>query len=147
MRVIQISVERSEHHSVPLMVGAWEVLVLQFEYGPEKVVVLGPKKLEGRNYPDAHQEFDRLQQRYGIDTDTGATKASIVFGQGAMGAMTLRNLIEQERKLESEEELEVVSLTSNVVSIDPPTPAPVATPAAPAVIEPKQPLGLKSKTA
>jgi hypothetical protein len=146
MRVIQISVNRSEHHSVPLMVGAWEVLVLQFEYGPEKVEVIGPKKVEGRGYPDPQQEFERLSQRYGIDTDTGSSKASLVFGQGAMGAMNIRNMIEQERKLEETEELEAVSLTSNVLSFDPPTPA-VPMPAPTEVIATKQPLSLKAKTA
>jgi hypothetical protein len=146
MRVAQILVDRSEHHSVPLAVGAWEVMVLQFEYGPEKVQVLGFKKDTLRNYPDAQSEFLRLSQRYGIDVDTGTPKAAIVFGQGAMGVMNVRNLIEAEKKLEQEEgdELELIPTSTNVVDLPQPV---VAAPVAPVVIEAKAPLGLKSKTA
>lgn len=155
MRVAQVSVNRSEHHSVSLLIGAWEILVLQYEYGPEKIVTEGFKKLEGRGYPDPQKEYERLSLRYGIDTDTGAPKASLVYGQGAIGVLSLRNLIDAERKAEAEEDLEAVNLTQNVVEMPPaplladPAAALVpAQPAQPASVEPaKTVLGLPKTAA
>lgn len=151
MRVAEINVRRSEHHSVRRLVGSWEIPILQFEHSPEKVEVLGFKRLDERAYPDPQQEFERLSLRYGIDTDNGATKAALVYGQGQMGVLSLRNLIEQERKLEAEGGLETVNLTHNVVPLpDAPTPvAPVQAPTPAAeVIASRPTLGLpKAATA
>jgi len=142
MRIAQIRVVRSEHHTVCMTVGAWEIPVLQFEHSPEKVIVDGFKR-DGRAYPDPQQEFERLSQRYGIDTDNGASKASLVYGQGQMGVMSLRNLIEQERKAEAVEgdALEVLNLVQNVVELPA---APVQSAPAPVteVIPPRPTLGL-----
>jgi hypothetical protein len=115
MRVADISVNRSEHHSVRLLVGAWEILVLQYEYGPEKIVIHGYKKMSRRAYPDAAREFDRLSLRYGIDTDNGSTKAALTYGQGAMGVQNIHGMIKQEEALELTEQLEEVELAKNVV--------------------------------
>jgi hypothetical protein len=116
-------VRRSEHHSAKVEVGAWEILMLQYEHSPEKVEILGFKRIEGRGYPDPQQEFERLGQRYGIDTESGASKVSLVYGQGQMGVMNLRNLIEQERK--QEDGTEVLETVSNVVEL-PAAPTPAA---------------------
>lgn len=130
MRVAEVTVKRSEHHTATLLVGAWEILILQFEHTPEAVNVLGFKILEGRAYPDPQQEFERLSQRYGKDTESDASKASLTYGQGQMGVMNLRNLIEQERKAEAEGsvDLQRVQLVSNVVAL-PEAVAPAAVPA------------------
>lgn len=144
MRIAEVKVTRSEHHSVQMLVGAWEILMLQYEHSPEKVEVLGFKLLEGRAYPDPQPEFERLSQRYGIDTDSGASKASLVFGQGQLGVMTLRNLIEQERK--NEDGLEAVNLTHNVVEL-PVAPTPAAAVAQTEVIPTRPTLGLPKASA
>ena len=115
MRIAEVMVRRSEHHSAKVEVGAWEILMLQYEHSPEKVEILGFKRIEGRGYPDPQQEFERLGQRYGIDTESGASKVSLVYGQGQMGVMNLRNLIEQERK--QEDGTEVLETVSNVVEL------------------------------
>lgn len=146
MRIAEVAVTRSEHHRAEILVGAWEILMLQYEHEPEKVEILGFKKVPGREYPDPRQEFERLSIRYGIDVESNAPKAALVYGQGALGVQALRNLIEQERKAESEETLEPVALTSNVVE-NPPAPA-VPAPAVPEVIPARPTLGLpKSKDA
>lgn len=134
MRVAEVKVTRSEHSSAQVLVGAWEIPMLQYEHEPEKVAILGFKKLDGREYPKASQEFERLSQRYGMDVESGASKASLVFGQGVMGINNLNTLIEQERKAEEAEgaELESVDLVQNVVELPPaatppqPVPAPNA---------------------
>lgn len=116
MRLAEIVVNRSEHHSVRRLVGAWEIPVLQYEYGPEKVVIDGFKK-DGRPYPDPGSEYERLSLRYGVDVENGQTKAALAYGQGAMGVAAIRNLMDAEKKAEAEEgdKLEKVQLTSNVV--------------------------------
>lgn len=148
MRVAEVSVNRSEHHSVQMLVGAWEVNMLQYEHSPEKVVVLGYKRIEGRAYPDARNEFERLSQRYGIDTDSGAPKASLVYGQGQMGVVNLNTLIEQERKVDEVEgdSLETVNFKSNVVEL-PVVPAPAAPAQATEVIPARPTLGLPKNSA
>ena len=40
MRVAEIIVNRSEHHNVRMMVGAWEIPVLQYEYSPENIEIV-----------------------------------------------------------------------------------------------------------
>lgn len=149
MRIAEISVNRSEHHKVAMHVGAWEIPILQYEHSPEKVVVEGFKRLEGREYPDAQREFERLTQRFGIDTESGAPKTALVYGQGQMGVMNLRTLIEQERKAEDAEgdSLPVLNLTHNVVEL-PAAPTPAAPAPATEVIPVRPTLGLpKSKEA
>lgn len=116
MRLAEIVVNRSEHHAVRRLVGAWEIPVLQYEYGPEKVQIEGFKR-DTRPYPDAGSEYERLSLRYGIDTENGQTKAALAYGQGAMGVMAIRNLMEAEKKAEQDEgdTLELVNHVQNVV--------------------------------
>jgi hypothetical protein len=116
MRLVEIVVNRSEHHSVRRFVGAWEIPVIQYEYGPEKVEIHGYKR-DGRAYPDPGSEYERFSLRYGIDVENGQTKAALAYGQGAMGVMAIRNLMEAEKKAEAEEgdSLEVLNTVHNVV--------------------------------
>lgn len=116
MRLAEIVVNRSEHHAVRRLVGAWEIPVLQYEYGPEKVVIDGYKR-DKRDYPDPGSEYERLSLRYGIDTENGQTKAALAYGQGAMGVLAIRNLMEAEKKAEAEEgdSLALIVESHNVV--------------------------------
>lgn len=116
MRLAEIVVNRSEHHSVRKLIPAWEIPVLQYEYGTEKVVIEGFKR-DSRPYPAPESEFERLTLRYGVDTENGQTKAALSYGQGAMGVMAIRNLMDEQKKAEAEEgdSLERLNTVHNVV--------------------------------
>lgn len=116
MRLARVRINRTEHLAIVLNVGAWEIPVLQYEFTPEKVEVLGYCK-DKRAYPEAQTEFTRLELRYGVDTDDGKTKAALSYGQGVMGVNSLRSLIEAEQKAEAEEgdSLELLNPVLNVV--------------------------------
>lgn len=116
MRLAEIVVNRSEHHSVRRLVGAWEIPVLQYEYGPEKIVIEGFKR-DDRLYPDPASEYERLSLRYGIDVENGQTKAALAYGQGAMGVIAIRALMDEQKRAEAEEgdALQRVNTVQNVV--------------------------------
>lgn len=116
MRLATVRINRTEHLSIVMNVGAWEIPVIQYEFSPEKVEILGYVK-DLRKYPDPQTEFTRLELRYGIDTDDGKTKASLAYGQGVMGVNALRSMIDTQQKLEADEgdSLQALNPVLNVV--------------------------------
>lgn len=89
MQFAKVLVERSEHLSIPLAVGEWEVPILQLIHGPEKVIVLGETEQVNRELPDVNAEFDRLTRRYGSDVKTEQPFVVMVYGQPPMGTKGL----------------------------------------------------------
>jgi hypothetical protein len=101
MKLAQVRINRTEHLAPVINVGEWEIPVLQYIYTPEKVEILGRMK-DKRPYPDAHNEFTRLELRYGIDTNDGKSHAASAYGQGIMGVRTIQQMIEAEQAAELE---------------------------------------------
>lgn len=85
MRFVKVLVERSEHLSIPVILGEWEVPILQMIHGVEKVKLSGEFIDLDRELPSAEAEFDRLSNRYGADVKTEQPFVSMVYGQPPMG--------------------------------------------------------------
>lgn len=103
MRIAHIRVEKNATTHVTVKLAEWEIPILEFEYGPEKISV-SKVEVDNRPYPDGGEELARLAMKYGND-EQGTPKAHVVFGAGARGAQTIDDLIEHvQRKAEQESE-------------------------------------------
>lgn len=97
MRRVNVKIQRSERESVQIQVGAWEVDVVRFVFGPQNVEVGEVVETKGE-YPDPTAEFERLSQRYGADRENGGAPF-VAQVYGGMGAARLAELIERERAI------------------------------------------------
>lgn len=96
MKFIVADVKMNEFHTQQVIVGPWEIPVLQCVHGGH-VNVVGEQLVE-RDAPDAQQEFDRLLNKYrsGHD-DEGDSKLPYVvqvYGQRQVGRDALADAIQ-----------------------------------------------------
>lgn len=96
MRRVNVLVERDERLSIPTAVGAWEVPILEYIHGKEKVIV-GDSFTDEGDFPNAEVEFDRLSRRYGEDIKAEKPFVSLVYGQPPIGVRELARAIEAEK--------------------------------------------------
>jgi hypothetical protein len=71
----------------------WEIPVLEFIFDDGNVQRQGVFEPVEGEYPDAAQEFDRLQQAYGTDTQSGIPHVVSVYGNGRQGIRKLNEAI------------------------------------------------------
>lgn len=103
MRLVEVSITRSEHSTIIEFFGAWEIPVLKAVHGEENVVETGRVKDVDREVPDAKAEFDRLARRYGVDKeDSGQPWASLAYA-GARGIRDLQLAIDESQEGVAEE--------------------------------------------
>lgn len=93
MRMVKILVVRDERLSIPCVLGAWEIPILQLIHGHEKVEVQDDYVRVSRDPPDAFAEFERLEKRYGEDEKTGDSWVSKAYA-GARGIADLQAAID-----------------------------------------------------
>lgn len=104
MRYVSVQLDRSSEDKPVVQVLPWEVPVLQFIYGPDRVVEVGSADIarrdrngKPRGMPDAVGEFARLEAKYGRDTDSERSVASLVFGPAPAGVQAVGRMIDAER--------------------------------------------------
>lgn len=101
----EISIRRSELHTVVDVVALWEVPVIAAVHDDGAVSVLKDVILANRDLPDAKEEFERLESRYkrsrNDDGSQGLPVVATVYGQHAAGLQTLRRAI-QDAKVEED---------------------------------------------
>lgn len=117
MRHVIVQVDRSEHSKPVIDIGEWEIPMLEYEYEEtNRLAVQGFVKVDGREYPDAASELQRLVVKYGKE-EGGQDKAILVYGQGQTGVRVLEGLIEESRKREAagDEEIKRKQLETKTV--------------------------------
>lgn len=96
-----VTIQRDETTSMPVLVGDWEVPILEHKHGDERVTVGGLKEYENRPWPaDAKSEMQRLNVLYGNASsgDNPVTWAERVYGVGSQGVKALERAIEAAKK-------------------------------------------------
>lgn len=95
MKMQVVQVRMSELHTQQLTVGAWEVPVLQAVHGSEDVHIIGSVS-QDREPPEAAEEYQRLERRYGIDREQGGVSyVAQVYGQHGVGVERLQDAIDR----------------------------------------------------
>lgn len=103
MRMVKVVVGRDERLSIPAMVAAWEIPILQFIHGAEQVRVgAAVPARKKKAYPDVQDEYDRLHRRYGEDIDE-KSYVGLVYGALPIGLRELAKSIDAEKKAEAAE--------------------------------------------
>ena len=94
VRNVMVTVVRNTMTSIPKIVRAWEVPILEEIHGPDQVLVGGAVEKEIDELPVAADEYDRLVQTYGMNGDTKNPYVQIVYGNGRAGVKALEEAIE-----------------------------------------------------
>jgi hypothetical protein len=88
-----VHIRMSELASQQLTVGTWEVPILAVVHGGNLSVVDAVEVDE--DAPDAQQEYERLERRYGVDREEGGLPyVAQVYGQHMAGVQQLQRAIE-----------------------------------------------------
>lgn len=95
-RHIKAEIRRSELSTIAVKVLPWDIPVLEFLHGVENVIVHGEVEAEA-NIDGAKQEYDRMEQAYGKDTETGTTYVSQVYGNGGIGIAKLSQFMDEQK--------------------------------------------------
>ena len=101
MQFVKVLVERSEHLAIPVILGEWEIPILQMIHGAEKVILTGEVVKVDRELPSVDVEFDRLARRYGSDVKTEQPFVAMVYGQPPMGTNGLASAMAKSQSVGS----------------------------------------------
>lgn len=97
-RIIVVRDERTKHN---LTVAAWEVPIIEYEFGDGNLTRTGEYvDVPHLDYPDPHMEMDRLTKVYGSDKETKIPNAVTVYGAARQGIRALAKAIDAEREAE-----------------------------------------------
>lgn len=94
MRLIIVKVKTNKLTEQQVIVPPWEGLILEEVHGGANIKVVGTD-FHDREYPDANEEFDRLERKYRGPADTEETYAGQIFGHGRRGVENLDRLIHE----------------------------------------------------
>lgn len=95
MKMSVVKVRMSELHTQQLIVGSWEVPVLKAVHGDEFVKEVSAVS-QDREPPDAQEEYQRLERRYGLDREQGGLPyVAQVYGQHGAGVERLQDAIDR----------------------------------------------------
>lgn len=109
---INVTVNRSEVSVIPVQVAPWEVPVLMAVNGEDRCIV-GSTIQTWRDTPDAQGEYDRLEMKYGLDSESGQPYVALVYGVGPLGVGRLADEIKKaevgtkltEQRMQGEQEV------------------------------------------
>lgn len=93
MRYERIMVKRDSQTTYNKPVFPWEIPILEFTFEEGNVRRLNEFEDVAMPYPEARDEFFRLEKAYGSDPDSGIPYVASVYGQAQIGVSTLRKLI------------------------------------------------------
>ena len=93
MRYVRVLVTRDTQTKHNSLVAPWEVPVLEYIFEDGNVVTTDEFESNGREYPNAGEEFGRLIKAYGSDPKSGIPHAVSVFGEGRIGMKALTDAI------------------------------------------------------
>lgn len=96
MRHIKAEVRRSELSTVSVSVLPWDIPVLENLHGVENVVVHGEED-RPHPYDGPGAEYQRLENAYGKDTETGQTWVAQTYGAGGIGTAKLAQFIDEQK--------------------------------------------------
>lgn len=86
---------RNETHTLEKAFPPWEIPVLTALHGRDSVTVLGTIE-DGRDFPDPEDEYQRLAQRYGVDSEDRDLIVGRVYGSiDGLGVSNLARAIEE----------------------------------------------------
>ncbi len=101
MHYTQVKIERDEMTAPVVLVGAWEVPILEAKHGEGKIEVGELKEFKSRPWPeDVRSEMQRLNNLYGStgSGDNAETFAEQVYGRGSRGVKALGDAIAAAQK-------------------------------------------------
>lgn len=100
MHYTKVTIQRDETTSMEILVGAWEVPILEAVHGAERMTVGDTREVKNRAWPDnAASEMQRLNKLYGTTGagDNAQTYAETVYGAGSRGIKALEKAIAEAR--------------------------------------------------
>jgi hypothetical protein len=95
MRYVTVKVTRDTNHSHAGDVAPWEIPILELIHDSGNVTELGDVTVD-RDPPEAHDEYVRLESRYGRDVEKGMSYVAQIYGQAGAGVRALQAAIEKE---------------------------------------------------
>jgi hypothetical protein len=100
MRYERVTVKRDSQTTYNKGVFPWEIPILEFTFEEGNVQRLHEFEVTDMAYPEAREEFFRLEKAYGSDPDSGIPYVASVYGQAQAGVSTLRKLIAEAQAAE-----------------------------------------------
>ncbi len=101
MHYTQVEITRDETASMNVLVGAWELPILEAKHGDERMKVGELREFKNREWPtDPRSEMQRLNRLYGVtgSGDNAVSFAEKVYGSGSAGIKALGAAMEAARK-------------------------------------------------
>lgn len=92
MQAVKVTVRMNELHTQGLVVGEWELPVLEAIHGTADVQVVADVETD-QEIPDPGIEYERLLRRYGVDPEQSMPWVAQVYGQHTVGIRALGQAI------------------------------------------------------
>jgi hypothetical protein len=126
MRYERVKITRDPHTVYNRTVLPWEVAILEFTFGEGNVHRFEDEfETNELEYPEPSVEFQRLQQAYGSDPQSGVPYVASVYGQASAGVNHLRRAMQEaiqaevDAKPKAPAKRKVVSRKTRVATGDP----------------------------
>lgn len=103
MRYERVMIKRDTQTTHNRAVPPWEIPILEMIFGEGNVEQTGIfEEVEGRDYPEATEEYDRLVSRYKKDPETKIEIVAEVYGQSRKGIKALAEAIDEARQADDD---------------------------------------------
>lgn len=107
----RVKITRDPHTVYNRSVLPWEIAVLEFTFGDGNVTRTGTTERNALPYPEAANEFQRLEMAYGSDPQSGVPYVASVYGQASAGLNHLRRVIAEAKSVDEAEQPKPASKT------------------------------------
>lgn len=98
---VRVLIERDPMTKIPKEVRAWEVPVLRSQYGDGKVEIVGEGTPASGEEIDPREEYMRMRQVYGIESDTKQSHVDLIYGRGEQGVEALEKAMNKAKGAKS----------------------------------------------
>jgi hypothetical protein len=98
-----IKIVRDLHTVYNRLMPEWELPVVMFIFDDGNVQPQGTFERVDRLYPSAQIEYERLEKRYGQDSQSGVPYVTSIYGPGARGVAAIQKIIDEAEADEQEQ--------------------------------------------
>lgn len=97
MRHEKVIIKRDNHTVHNKALAPWEIPIVEYLFDEGNVIHTGEFVEADQDYPEAHEEMQRLMKAYGADTKTEIPHAVTVYGAARVGVRALAKAIQAAR--------------------------------------------------